>query len=424
MSAVYPAYAALLIKQSNSNRHTPAMMPLKRTSSSGKLGVCLRFFTSAVATVPFLLGVSCSTYQPSRDFHAELAAMPDSGILIEGVRDIHRAGRKSGIIALAPLIDYWQRVPLELSGPLEEEESGVDLLFVEEAMAPLFEERNLWSFSFYGTMAEVEMRLEAGIPLLVMVQDNPMSLQTRRYMILVGFNRETKKLLVMEGGPYPGVYTYPEFRRIWRPVRNWVKVVCPPEKITWEMRSLELGTLARYRERRGEWSTALAQYDKAVEMDPQNLPFMMARARAMYESGDVLGAIVHFRRILDRDELNASAANNLAYILITTGGSLAESERLIRRALTIEPSNPAYLDTLGLTLLKAERPAEAVQVLSRAWQRSDHMSGFDRQKITRRLIQAYVESGHVHLARQVWNEQKGRDPDFQLDDALLERIME
>lgn len=344
--------------------------------------------------------------------------MPEGGTVIEGLTDIDRSGRKNGVAALDPIVKFWKRPGIDPAERLIEEVEGVVLVPVEEIMTRLLEERDLWTFSFYGTIQEAETRLEAGVPLLVMVQDNPMNVDSRRYMILFGFNRNAEKLVAMEGGPYPGVYTYQAFRRIWRPVRNWVKVACPPERITWPIRTLEQITLARYREKKGDWQIALRDYEKAGVLDPSNEEIMLARARIMYESGDTLGAIVQYRRVLDRSEFNATAANNLAYILLSNDGSLAESERLVRRALTIEPSNPAYLDTLGLTLIRAGRPGEAAQILSRARHRADSMPRKEQRKITHRLITAYVDSNQLHLARQTYLDQQRNDPEFMLPDDL------
>jgi len=363
---------------------------------------------------------SCATYNPVREFSSGLEAFPEGGVVISGVPDIDRVGRRDGLAALQPLLVFWGRPRLGNSSFHNADADGI--IPVEEMMASVSEAHDLWTFSFYGTIEEIETRLSAGIPVLVMVQDDPMKVDSRRYLIVTGFNRSDQKFLALEGGPYPGLYTYPAFRRIWRPVRNWMMVACPPEKVSWELRTREHIALARYRERRGDWDVALQSYEQADAMEPNNIDIKLARAKAMYQSGDTLGAVVHFRRILDHDAFSAPAANNLAYILIETGGSLAESERLVRRALTIEPSNPLYLDTLGLILLKAGKAHEAATTLSRARHRSDVMPLDEQREITERLIEAYLDSNQAHLALQTWMDQIRRDTGFQLSDALMKRI--
>jgi len=227
---------------------------------------------------------------------------------------------------------------------------------------------------------------------------------------------------VEEGGAFPGIYTYGRFKKMWRPVRNWVMEICPPEKVTWELRMMEHVAIARYNERRGQWKGALQYYDKALQQDPDNLNVILAKADALFSSGESLEAIAQYRQVLSRDELNARAANNLAYTLAETNGDLNQAEKLIRRALTIEPSNPVYMDTLGYILLKADRPRDAADVLARARYRFDSMSIEDQRSIITRLITAYVDSNQPHLARQVLVDHTKNDPAFQLQDHIRQQI--
>jgi len=364
---------------------------------------------------------SCTTYNPQQDFSAELALTTAGGVIIQNVPKIDGKNRKDGIAVLDPLLVFWGRSPLTRA-EYESLSSDVELFAVEELMQSALEGRDLWSFAFYGTISDLEERLTAGQPLLVIVQDNPMKLKSRRYMILIGFNREQEKFIVEEGGAFPGVYTYGRFKKMWRPVRNWVMEACPPDKITWELRMMEHMAIARYNERKGQWKDALKLYDKALQQDPDNLNLILAKADALFSSGENLEAIAQYRQVLSRDELNARAANNLAYTLAETNGDLNQAEKLIRRALTMEPSNPVYLDTLGYVLLKADRPRDAAEVLARARHRFESMNMEDQRAIITRLIVAYIESNQPHLARQVLLDHTKVDPQFQLQDHIRQQI--
>ncbi len=44
---------------------------------------------------------------------------------------------------------------------------------------------------------------------------------------------------------------------------------------------------------------------------------------------------------------NAEALNNLAWALLTRGGSLPEAEELARKAVALDPKRPAFVDTLA-----------------------------------------------------------------------------
>ncbi len=72
------------------------------------------------------------------------------------------------------------------------------------------------------------------------------------------------------------------------------------------------------------------------------------------------------RDVLARDPLHAPALNYLGYMLANRGVRLEDSVAYIRRALEVEPNNPAYLDSLGWAYFKMNRLALAEQNLRRA----------------------------------------------------------
>jgi len=365
---------------------------------------------------------SCATRNPSREFARELESFPDGGIVIEGIKDENRQNAQHGVFALAPLIQFWGRPPLSAEQMALLTDDPAQMIPVEETMTVLLEERGLWPFAFYGTMDELETRLSAGVPVLVILQNNPALIETRRYVIVSGFNREAKKLLVHDGDSVPTVYTYAQFKRLWRPVRNWMMVVCPPEHVSWEMRIIERVGRARYWERRLDWQSALRDYEAVEQQDPFNTDLMLAKAHALFGSGDIDAAVALYRNVLQIDGLNARAANNLAYSLAESGGDLILAEKMSRRALTIEPSNPSYLDTLGLILLKLKRPKDASVVLEKALYRSENLDRKFQRTITTRLIEAFLDSGQSHLAKQVWSNHQLKDPDYFLPQQLMDRM--
>lgn len=98
--------------------------------------------------------------------------------------------------------------------------------------------------------------------------------------------------------------------------------------------------------------------------DDEVLTMRMATA---YEVGGKLAeAEQELRRLMAEDPLNAVALNSLSYLLADRGLRLPEAVALAERALTIEPDNPSYLDTLGWALFKQGKTAEAEAPLARA----------------------------------------------------------
>lgn len=366
-----------------------------------------------------VLASSCATVRPQLEFSEELAASSGPGILIDGVPDLSRDRLNGGISAMSTLFVFWKTPPLPRESENRLAEGTATLLIPpEEVMTDLADRRMLWSYSFYATMQELELRLASGLPVLVMVQDRSDDVDTRRYAVVVGFNQTAQKLLLLEGKSKPTIYSYGDFKRIWRPVRNWTLIVCPSDRINWELSSRERVARARFYERTGQWDEAILDLDELQSGEPGNINIMLAKARIYQSKHRPEEAERLYRMALSIDPLSARAANNLAYMLMSNRGNLTEAEGWSRRALTIEPSNPSYLDTLGSILLAQQRPVEAAAVLERALHRSENLPVAGQREIQLRLIHAFIESDQVHLARQIWSEIQRQDPGFQLPVGL------
>lgn len=385
-------------------------------------GAGSRLLAWARAGAPFVLLfllAGCATPRNEKLFLEDLALSGGPGVVIPGVPPLDSDRANGGISAVASLFRFWKMPPLPRASEDRLAES-MDALLVppEEVMTDLADRRMLWSYSFYATLDEVEVRLLAGVPVLALVQDRADDPSTRRYVVVVGFNREKRLLLLHERGARDRIYEYGEFKRIWRPVRNWCLVICPPDRITWPMSTGEVAERARFHERTGQWRASLADLEQLQRNAPEDIQVMMARARVHQRAGEEAVAVALYREALAIDPLSARAANNLAYLLSATEDQLAEAERWSRRALTIEPSNPHYLDTLGAILLAQRRAAEAAEVLERARHRAANLPPPSRREIEVRLMRAFVASGQGHLARQVLADVKKEDPGFQLPGDL------
>ena len=69
-----------------------------------------------------------------------------------------------------------------------------------------------------------------------------------------------------------------------------------------------------------------------------------------HRAGDFANALQHYRAVLEKNELNAQAHNNLG-LLYQQRSLLQESARELQRAVLIEPRNPSTRNNYGVTLL-------------------------------------------------------------------------
>ena len=77
-----------------------------------------------------------------------------------------------------------------------------------------------------------------------------------------------------------------------------------------------------------------------------------------HRAGDFPNALQHYRALLERNELNAQAHNNLG-LLYQEKNLLQESARELQRAVLIEPRNASTRNNFGVTLLMLGRLDEA-----------------------------------------------------------------
>lgn len=123
----------------------------------------------------------------------------------------------------------------------------------------------------------------------------------------------------------------------------------------------------RYTDEQG----ALDQAEKlsSSKQDRQAVQFMRG---AMFEKmKNFEGAEAAFRLVLKDDPDNAGALNYLGYMLADRNVRLEEANKLISRAVELDPGNGAYLDSLGWVYFRQNRLDQAEDQLRRALEKMD-----------------------------------------------------
>lgn len=114
------------------------------------------------------------------------------------------------------------------------------------------------------------------------------------------------------------------------------------------------------------WSEVEREAAAALERAPNNRGIRFARAASLERLGRFDEAEAAFLEILEAEPNDAAAANYLGYLWADRGVRLDEALDLINRAVTAEPENPAYLDSLGWVHYRLGSLAEAERWLRRA----------------------------------------------------------
>ena len=119
------------------------------------------------------------------------------------------------------------------------------------------------------------------------------------------------------------------------------------------------------------YDEGLALFDKAIEYRPDNENMILGRAELLLKIGRIDEAVAGYRQAIKRWPDSATAMNALGYTLADRTDQYQEAEKLIRKALKIDPKSPAIIDSLGWVLYKLGRHEEALHELQRAYERLD-----------------------------------------------------
>jgi Flp pilus assembly protein TadD len=115
----------------------------------------------------------------------------------------------------------------------------------------------------------------------------------------------------------------------------------------------------------GKLSEALAEWKKAVELDPEDGRARYNLALAYDRSGQLAEATQEYTRSLDISPNNDSACTNLGVIMVSQG-RLDEAVEWFRKALEIDPRNAKAESNLGAALLEKGLSADAVAHLRKS----------------------------------------------------------
>ncbi len=149
----------------------------------------------------------------------------------------------------------------------------------------------------------------------------------------------------------------PEFVNI--PVGGIAKMDAPATEF---YRIFDLaGELAR----KGDYAAALAEWRKAVDIEPEDGKARYHLAYALDQQGQLDEAVVQYRKAVQFDPKNAAAYSSLAIALRRTG-KLQDSIESGKKSLEIDPKNPVAEGNLAAALIEAGRTDEALGHINKA----------------------------------------------------------
>jgi tetratricopeptide (TPR) repeat protein len=167
-------------------------------------------------------------------------------------------------------------------------------------------------------------------------------------------------------------------------------------------------------DRRGEADSVL---DRAAARFPDEILVSFQRGALLERRREYEAAEDAFRQVLKRDPLHAPALNYLGYMLAERGDRLEEAVSLVERALTVDPDNPSYLDSLGWAFFQQRRFDKAEPLIRRAARRLPVNS-----VVHDHLGDLLWEMGRHEEARDAWRRALAGDRESVDVDAIERKV--
>jgi len=117
-----------------------------------------------------------------------------------------------------------------------------------------------------------------------------------------------------------------------------------------------------------QYDQAIAVVRDAMRAKPDDVELQFELGAAQERSGDKASAEATFLGILDKHPENAGTLNYLGYMWAEQGVKLDRAAEMLNKALTLEPGNGAYLDSLGWTYFRQGKLDLAEKYLNNAAQ--------------------------------------------------------
>lgn len=154
---------------------------------------------------------------------------------------------------------------------------------------------------------------------------------------------------------------------------------------------------------------------KILESFPENQRALYSRALAYEKKGDLKQMSVDFEKMIYFDPYNSIALNAYGYSLSLHEKQLDYAEKLIRKAVDIDPGNPAILDSLAWVLYLGGSYKDAYEYASLAYTKDQD------PEIVSHYYKILLKNGFKQKAKRILEQSLRNNPN---NDELLQLLDE
>lgn len=310
---------------------------------------------------------------------------------LEAVAPVSQKAYQCGPAALESVFRYW--------GQEADARAIADTLFrpgsrgvLDFTLSQYARDRGFWTQMRQAPGAESGMEelkrwILREVPPIVMLKTGVLWVPTYHFVVLKGFDDTGGMFYANVGEPETYAINYSQFRSRWKGAGDWYLIVCPPERVNWELNGAEAADLALTCDRAGKLGFAEKWYRRALGQNPANVTARFNLANIYLRSGRLEEAEVVYAALFKEKPDWGPAANNLAWVYLE-GGRPQEAVRIIETAFRNGAEKRFdILDTLGVAYGRLKEYRAAREYLSEAARKAPP----DNERILRIIHQHRVQ---------------------------------
>lgn len=286
---------------------------------------------------------------------------------IQAVPFVRQKGNLCGPAAISSIFEYYGK-----NIPQEEIARALYLVPVHGVLNIDLEqyarEKGFWTYvSFDKNLAEIKKNIRNNIPVLALLNAPSIPFKkTYHYVVAIGYDDEEAVFIVNSGTQANETIPYNKFLKNWQLADFWTLVICPKERIDWQLDGQGYINLGFLYEKEGDLESAIENYKKAFEED-KNEGALFNLGNVHLKKGEYKEAIAYYEEAVKLNPDFADCYNNLAYTYMEENIDMDKAIGYAEKALHLKPANKAYyLDTLGMIQFKKGMLNEAVKSLEEA----------------------------------------------------------
>ena len=146
----------------------------------------------------------------------------------------------------------------------------------------------------------------------------------------------------------------------------------------------------------GNNDEAIAYYNQALTLDPDNVAILKAQSLLLYNSDRFEEYESNLLKVLKLNENDADVLNALGYFYVEKKIKLDQAYDLLNKALSLQPQSYYILDSLGWYFYQVKEYAKAIEYLNKAFEIEQD------EEVLIHLVSAYWQNNEVNRAKSLW----------------------